>query len=89
MLKLKKEKKQFQIINSMKKNTALWESIPCICKKDDIMQSHPIKTCEFCRCEIAWQSVPKESFKLGDKQINSITLVRGRHQDIMGWEMNY
>ena len=85
--KKKNPNKEFKIINSMKK--ALWESIPCTCKKEDIMKSHPIETCEFCRCEIAWESVPQESFKLGDKQINSITLVRGKHQDIIGWEMYY
>ena len=76
---------KFHIINSKKK--ALWESMPCTCKKGDIMLSHPIKICEHCRCEIAWKSVPQESFKLGNKQINEITLVRGRYEDIIGWEM--
>jgi len=91
-MKLKQEKKQeFEIENSMKK--ALWESIPCICKKDDVMKSHPIQTCESCRCQIAWDSVPQKSFivkdeKGKDKTINKIKLIRGKFEDVIAWSFN-
>jgi hypothetical protein len=87
--KKKKEKTQeFEIINTMKK--AFWESIPCICNKDDMIKSYPMKNCEACRCKICWDSVPKESFIVKDekgknKTINKIELVRGKHEDIIGW----
>jgi hypothetical protein len=88
-MKLKIEKKkQFEIINTMKK--ALWESIPCICKKNDIMKTHPIQTCEACRCRTAWDSVPQKSWTVKDSKgkditINKITLVRGKNEDVVGW----
>jgi len=90
-LKKKKKIQEFQIINSMKK--ALWESIPCKCQKDDVMKSHPIQNCEACRCRICWNSVPQKSFivkdeKGKDKTINKIKLVRGKHEDIIGWSFN-
>ena len=88
-MKLKSEKKiKFEIINSMEK--ALWESIPCSCKKDLVMKMEKVykgilPVCEYHRCKIAWESVPKESFTKRGKQINKITLVRGSHEDIQGW----
>ena len=79
-LKIENKKKvEFKIINSMKKGAALWESIPCT------KTHHKSNPCEFCRCEIAWESVPRESFTKRGKQINKITLVRGSHEDIQGW----
>ena len=90
LIKKKKEKiQEFEIKNTMKK--ALWESIPCICNKDNINKSHPIQNCEACRCKICWDSVPKESFtvkddKGKDKIINKIELVRGKYEDILGWK---
>lgn len=89
-MKLKTEKKiPFEIENS--KDVALWESIPCICEKNNVMKSHPIQTCEACRCKIAWDSVPQKSWiikdeKGNDRTINKIKLVRGKHEDIIGWE---
>jgi uncharacterized protein YaaR (DUF327 family) len=74
---------------------AKWESIPCVCNKE-----YPIKPCEFHRCEIAWLSVPKKSFKINEevldknekhtgkfisREIKEITLVRGKIDDIQGW----
>ena len=41
---LKRKTKEFKI-NNLKK-IALWESLTCTCKKDDVMQSHPVKKCE-------------------------------------------
>jgi len=72
------------------KDVALWESIKCTCNKGIVMEEHPVKSCEFCRCEIAWNSVPKKSFLVTDKKgnpvtINEINLIRGRHEDIMAW----
>jgi len=81
----------FKIDNSM--DQALWEKIPCICNKGIVMEEHPIKPCEFCRCEIAWKSVPKKEFKIIDykgkeKTINKISLVRGKLDDVIGWGYN-
>ena len=92
-MKLKIEKKiPFEIENSME--VALWESIPCICKKDDVMKSHPIQTCEACRCRTAWNSVPQKAWSVKDHKgkdhiINKIKLVRGKHEDVIAWEMSY
>jgi hypothetical protein len=89
-MKLKIEKKkQFEIENS--KDVALWESIPCTCEKNNVMKSHPIQTCEHCRCQIAWDSVPQKAWSVKDHEgkditINKIKLVRGKHEDIIGWE---
>tara|TARA_R110000787_G_scaffold172079_1_gene284756 strand:- start:1616 stop:1900 length:285 start_codon:yes stop_codon:yes gene_type:complete len=89
----KKEKEnkkiQFKINNSIKQ--ALWESIPCICEKNNVMKSHPMQSCEACRCKICWDSVPQKSFivkdeKGKDKIINEIKLVRGKNEDVIGWE---
>tara|TARA_R110002051_G_scaffold291179_1_gene355049 strand:+ start:263 stop:538 length:276 start_codon:yes stop_codon:yes gene_type:complete len=91
-MKLKTEKKkQFEIENS--KDVALWESIPCICQKDNVMKSHPIQTCESCKCKIAWDSVPQKSFivkdeKGKDKTINKIKLIRGKFEDVIAWSFN-
>tara|TARA_R110000751_G_scaffold144028_1_gene247658 strand:+ start:63 stop:338 length:276 start_codon:yes stop_codon:yes gene_type:complete len=82
---LKRKTKEFKI-NNLKKKIALWESLTCTCKKDDVMQSHPFKKCEFCRCKIAWDSVPRESFKDNGKTINEITLVRGSFEDVIAWK---
>ena len=80
---LKRKTKEFKI-NNLKK-IALWESLTCTCKKDDVMQSHPVKKCEFCRCQICWDSVPRESFNDNGRTVNEITLVRGSLEDIIGW----
>ena len=79
---------KFKINNS--KSKALWESIPCICNKGTVMEEHPIKPCEFCRCEIAWKSVPQKEFTVKDQKgkdriIDQITLVRGKFDDVIGW----
>jgi len=81
-------------------DVALWEKIPCHCKKDNIEQCYPLKECIHCKSEECWKSVPKENFKVkeniydkdglstGDKKtrtVKEITLVRGRYQDVQGW----
>ena len=92
-MKLKIEKKkEFEIENS--KDVALWESIPCICEKNNVMKSHPIQTCEHCRCQIAWDSVPQKAWSVKDHEgknhiINKIKLVRGKNEDIIAWELSY
>jgi hypothetical protein len=55
------------------------------------MKSHPMQSCEACRCKICWDSVPQKSFivkdeKGKDKIINEIKLVRGKNEDVIGWE---
>jgi hypothetical protein len=80
---------KFKINNS--KNKALWESIPCTCNKGVVMEEHPMKPCEFCRCEIAWKSVPQKEFTIKDRKgknvsINEINLIRGKHEDVIGWQ---
>jgi hypothetical protein len=81
-------KMNYIIENSMKK--ALWEKMPCTCKKGIVMEEHPIKNCHYCRCKIAWDSVPKKSFTIKDSKgkdqtVNKITLIRGKYEDIIGW----
>ena len=78
---------------------ALWENIPCCCKKGDIVNSFPLTKCEHCRCQQCWDSVPKEDFTVNDdlldedgtviqertKVVNKIKLVRGSIEDVQGW----
>jgi|TARA_R110000823_G_C15728230_1_gene479450 hypothetical protein len=83
---------KFKINNS--KDLALWQKIPCTCNKGSVIKEHPIQPCEFCRCEIAWKSVPQRSFivkdqKGKDKTINEISLKRGKHEDIQGWSWSW
>ena len=80
---LKRKTKEFKI-NNLKK-IALWESLTCTCKKNNVMESHPVKKCEFCRCKICWDSVPRKSFQDNGRTVNEITLVRGSFEDIIGW----
>ena len=80
---------KFKIKNSI--DQALWEKIPCTCNKGTVMEEHPIKPCQFCRCQIPWLSVPQKSFIVKDKKgkdrkINEIKLIRGRYEDIIAWE---
>jgi hypothetical protein len=88
IIKKKEKTSEFKIINSMKK--AFWESIPCICQKDNIRKSHPIQMCEYCRSKICWDSVPKKSWIVKDakgkeREISLITLIRGQYDDVIGW----
>ena len=77
---------------------AKWESIPCECGIE-VMNSFPIKDCLHCKFEQCWKSVPQKDFTVNDdimdkkgnvtkkqtKTVNEITLVRGRFQDVIGW----
>ena len=86
-----------KINNSL--DVALWEKIPCHCKKDDIEKSYPLMKCEHCRSEECWDSVPQENFKINQikydkngkaagmekRTIKEITLVRGKFEDVQGW----
>tara|TARA_R110000803_G_scaffold111161_1_gene179587 strand:+ start:167 stop:436 length:270 start_codon:yes stop_codon:yes gene_type:complete len=78
---------------------ALWESMPCLCVKGDIVKSFPLTKCEHCRCQQCFDSVPKEDFKVNNdiidsngkvtkkqtKIIKEVTLVRGSIEDVIGW----
>ena len=89
-------------INNLKDNDKiLWKKMSCTCNKGNIMESHPIKTCLHCKYEICENSMPRNSFIINEtvfdknnkptnktikKEIKEITIVRGSHDDIMGWE---
>lgn len=87
-----------KINNSLK--VARWELTKCICNHDDVEKCYPLSECIHCKCEEAWNSVPKKYFeynndkydkdgKVTTKQtriVKEITLVRGsKYQDIIGW----
>ncbi len=82
-----------KINNSL--DVALWEKLPCHCNHDNIEQCYPSVKCDHCKCQECWDSVPQENFKVntfddkgvitGEKEINEITLVRGKIEDIIGW----
>ena len=72
----------------------------CTCNKGNVMESHPVKTCLHCKYQICQDSMPRESFKVNQevmdkngkptgkliqKEIKEITIVRGSHDDILGW----
>lgn len=84
-------------INGLMKK-AKYESIPCQCGKE-VMDSYPIKECLSCKFRECWLSVPKKDFQVNDDQfdkngklvkkqtrtIKEITLVRGKLDDVIGW----
>jgi len=82
-----------KINNSL--DVALWENIPCKCDYNNIEKCYPVSECVHCKCKECWDSVPQENFKVntfddegvitGEKEINEITLVRGKIQDVVGW----
>jgi|TARA_R110000751_G_scaffold169391_1_gene275775 hypothetical protein len=43
-----------------------YEKLKCTCSKvqDDILNKHPLKKCLSCYCNIALNSMPRESFKV-------------------------
>ena len=72
----------------------------CKHDKDHIELDYPFKECLHCRYEICENSCPTESFSVTDqildkdnkptgetkqREIKEITLVYGRHDDLMGW----
>ncbi len=87
-----------KINNSL--DEARWEKIPCHCNKDDIEKCYPLMKCEHCRCQECWDSVPQEDFEVQEliikddkptgetktRTVSEITLVRGRYEDVIGWE---
>ena len=93
---------KLKINNLMDNDKILWKKIPCTCNKDDLIQSHPVKICLHCKYEICENSMPRNSFKVLDqdydikgnpkgkpreREIKEITIVRGSHDDIVGWFM--
>jgi hypothetical protein len=83
---------KMKIRNLKDDSKILWKKIPCICKKGIVMESYPMVNCLNCRYQQCEDSIPRESFKIKDhkgkvKEITSITLVRGTHDDVMGWNM--
>tara|TARA_R110002110_G_C13311718_1_gene705346 strand:+ start:460 stop:747 length:288 start_codon:yes stop_codon:yes gene_type:complete len=71
-----------------------YQSLVCTCSKDDVLHQHPNEMCYSCYCNIAWDSVPKESFNVivknkkgkSTKTITEITLHRDSSLDrINGW----
>ena len=82
-----------KINNSL--DVALWEKIPCKCDHNSIEKCYPVSECVHCKCEEAWESVPQKNFTInefdeegiiiGEKEINEITLVRGKIEDVVGW----
>tara|TARA_R110002051_G_scaffold174404_1_gene244644 strand:+ start:424 stop:708 length:285 start_codon:yes stop_codon:yes gene_type:complete len=85
-------KKEFKINNSKKE--PLWYKIKCICNKKNPNESYPFRSCMNCKYQQAENSLPKSNFnqvsidKKGKETlriINEITIVRGSHDDIIGW----
>ena len=90
-------------INNLKDNDKiLWKKIPCQCVKDDTLNSYPIKDCLHCKYQKCEDSMPRNSFKIietimdskgnptsktKEREIKEITIVRGSHDDIIGWQM--
>ena len=82
---------ELKINNSKKKGEALWEKIPCTCKKGTIIQEHPYKLCTHCKCKLQWLSVPQTNFIVKNKkgkdiEVKEILLKRGKLEEPQGWE---
>ena len=83
MLKIKKEnKKTFEILGLIK--DPLWKNIKCVCGTTKDKQ-FPLISCLNCKFQIQEDSIPKKSFKSNGKDVNTIKIVRGRFEDIIGW----
>ena len=82
-------------INNLKDNDKiLWKKIPCCCKQGNTAKSFPITTCLHCQYQKCEDSLPRESFIIKDVdvegnikkiKVKEITIVRGSHDDIIGW----
>ncbi|MEO1943685.1 MAG: hypothetical protein ABGY11_05245 [Candidatus Thioglobus sp.] len=75
-------------INGLK-DKPIWHEIKCICKHD-LEHKFPFVDCTFCKYKQSEDSLPKEDFYTEDKKgkqhlISEITIVRGKHDDIIGW----
>ena len=80
----------------------LWKSIPCHCAHDgNVEYDYPLIECLHCRYEICENSCPTESFIINEqildkdnkptgetkqREIKEITLINGKHGDLIGWE---
>ena len=79
-------------INNLKDDSKiLWKKMSCTCNKSNVMESHPVKECLHCKYTICEESMPRQSFIIKDKkgkdiEITQITIVRGSHDDIQGWQ---
>jgi len=79
------------IIKNTKKEP-LWYKMNCTCKKDNVMESFPVKECLHCSYVMKEESIPKEQFIITNpkgkkKLITQITLLRGRHEEVIAWSM--
>ena len=88
-----------KINNSL--DVARWEKTKCTCDHSDIEKCHPIHNCTHCKCQQAWDSVPKNDFAVKkndidskgnvletthDEVVSEITLVRGtKYEEVVGW----
>ena len=92
-------------INNLKDDSKiLWKKMKCTCNKGVVMEEHPIKICLHCKYTICEKSLPRESYKINknvldkngnptgkliQKEVTEISIVRGSHDDIIGWEHNF
>jgi|TARA_R110000823_G_C15846681_1_gene491735 hypothetical protein len=91
-------------IHNLKDNDKImWKKIKCCCITGDQEHSYPFTKCLHCKYQQAENSLPKESFKVNqsvldkngkhtgktiEKEIKEITIVRGSHDDVIGWKWN-
>ena len=49
-----------------------WKKCKCTCsiKKDDVENQHPIKKCTHCYCQRCEDSMPRDSFKVNQNEID-------------------
>jgi len=60
------------IINGiMNDEDIAWKKLKCICDKTNIEKCHPIsRNCKHCCCKQAEDSMPRESFKVNQNEID-------------------
>jgi len=92
------------IINGLMNDEEIrWKKIKCCCSKieGDVEHQHPIMLCKHCKFQQCEDSMPRESFKVNQneidkdgkptkkvivKEVKQINIVRGEtYQDIIGW----
>tara|TARA_R110002126_G_scaffold218072_1_gene363821 strand:+ start:200 stop:490 length:291 start_codon:yes stop_codon:yes gene_type:complete len=59
------------IINGiMNDEDILWKKLKCKCDKSDIEKTFPLGNCKHCQCQSQEDSMPRDSFKVNQNEID-------------------
>tara|TARA_R110000751_G_C13615479_1_gene463889 strand:+ start:172 stop:459 length:288 start_codon:yes stop_codon:yes gene_type:complete len=61
---------KLKINGLMNDKDILWKKLKCKCDKSDIEKSFPLIECKHCKCQAQENSMPRDSFKVNQNEIN-------------------